>query len=103
VTGSGSGTPDNFVAFPGAYTGNEPGILIGAPLRLPRLLVKAELSLLDIYNLPANYPGYQSPGPAVWPGSGGSVSRLSLILLGTETRTYAWILATVATPYLHST
>jgi len=54
VTGGGSGTPGPFAAFPGAYTGYEPGILI------------------DIYNLPANFTGYQSPGPAVWPGTGGS-------------------------------
>jgi len=53
VTGGGSGTPGPLVAFPGAYTGYEPGILI------------------DIYNLPANYPGYTVPGPAVWPPAGG--------------------------------
>jgi len=53
VTGGGSGTPGPLVAFPGAYTGNEPGILI------------------DIYNIPANYGGYVVPGPAVWPSGGG--------------------------------
>jgi hypothetical protein len=47
VTGSGSGTPGPTVQFPGAYTGNEPGILVGMywpPLR-----------------------NYTAPGPAVWP------------------------------------
>lgn len=29
VSGGGSGTPGPLVSFPGAYTGNEPGILIG--------------------------------------------------------------------------
>lgn len=29
VTGGGSGTPGPLVAFPGAYTGHEEGILIG--------------------------------------------------------------------------
>ncbi|KAG8908001.1 DNA repair protein rad2 [Tulasnella sp. 403] len=40
VTGGGNGNPGPKVAFPGAYTGYEPGILI------------------NIYNLPANYTGY---------------------------------------------
>jgi len=49
VTGGGTGTPGPLVAFPGAYTGYEPGILI------------------DIwYPVPANYT---QPGPAVWPAS----------------------------------
>ncbi|EIM89471.1 uncharacterized protein STEHIDRAFT_118693 [Stereum hirsutum FP-91666 SS1] len=49
VTDGGSGTPGPLVAFPGAYTGYEPGILI------------------DIYYpIPANYT---QPGPAVWPAS----------------------------------
>ncbi|KAF7973953.1 hypothetical protein HWV62_13912 [Athelia sp. TMB] len=48
VTGGGSGTPGPLVAFPGEYTGYEPGILI------------------DIYYpIPANYT---QPGPAVWTG-----------------------------------
>ncbi|KDQ52696.1 glycoside hydrolase family 61 protein [Jaapia argillacea MUCL 33604] len=48
VTGGGSGTPGPLVAFPGAYTGYEPGILI------------------NIYSpIPANYT---QPGPAVWTG-----------------------------------
>jgi len=50
VVNGGSGSPGPTVAFPGVYTGYEPGILI------------------DIYTLPANYTGYQAPGPAVWTG-----------------------------------
>ncbi|KAI1788679.1 glycoside hydrolase [Ganoderma leucocontextum] len=50
VVNGGSGTPGPLVSIPGVYTGNEPGILI------------------NIYNLPADYPGYMSPGPAVWSG-----------------------------------
>ncbi|KAJ7624824.1 glycoside hydrolase [Roridomyces roridus] len=49
VTGGGSGTPGPLVAFPGAYTGNEPGILINI-----------------YYPIPANYT---QPGPAVWPAA----------------------------------
>ncbi|KAJ7489680.1 glycosyl hydrolase family 61-domain-containing protein [Mycena galericulata] len=50
VTNGGSGTPSPLVAFPGAYTGYEPGILI------------------DIYYpIPANYT---QPGPPVWPAAG---------------------------------
>jgi len=48
VTGGGSGTPGPLVAFPGAYSATDPGILI------------------DIY-----YPvptSYTPPGPAVWKG-----------------------------------
>lgn len=48
VTGSGSGSPAPTVKFPGAYTGDEPGILIG------------------IYYPPVT--NYTAPGPAVWPG-----------------------------------
>ncbi|KIP07010.1 glycoside hydrolase family 61 protein [Phlebiopsis gigantea 11061_1 CR5-6] len=50
VVGGGSGTPGPTVAIPGVYTGYEPGILI------------------NIYDLPSNYTGYQAPGPAVWSG-----------------------------------
>ncbi|KAG9019044.1 hypothetical protein FRB90_007000 [Tulasnella sp. 427] len=50
VVGGGSGKPGPLTSFPGAYTGYEPGILI------------------NIYNLPANYTGYTSPGTAVWSG-----------------------------------
>ncbi|KAJ6571399.1 glycosyl hydrolase family 61-domain-containing protein [Mycena capillaripes] len=50
VTNGGSGTPGPLVAFPGAYTGNEPGILINM-----------------YYPIPTTYV---QPGPAVW--SGGS-------------------------------
>lgn len=52
VTGGGSGTPGPLVAFPGAYTGYEPGIM------------------LNIYpNYPADYTGYTAPGPPVWTGN----------------------------------
>ncbi|KAI0318607.1 glycosyl hydrolase family 61-domain-containing protein [Amylostereum chailletii] len=50
IVGGGSGKPSPTVAIPGVYTGYEPGILI------------------NIYDLPANYTGYQAPGPAVWSG-----------------------------------
>ncbi|KAF7289744.1 hypothetical protein MIND_01348000 [Mycena indigotica] len=59
VTGGGSGTPGPLVAFPGAYTGNEPGILINI-----------------YYPIPTNYV---QPGPAVWP-AGGSVSFCTCLL-----------------------
>jgi hypothetical protein len=52
VTNGGSGTPGPLVAFPGAYTGNEPGILINI-----------------YYPIPANYT---QPGPPLWTGAGGS-------------------------------
>ncbi|KAF1961565.1 glycoside hydrolase [Byssothecium circinans] len=47
VTGGGNGSPGPTVKFPGAYTGNEPGILVNMywpPLR-----------------------SYTTPGPAAWP------------------------------------
>ncbi|KAI0656931.1 glycoside hydrolase [Cubamyces menziesii] len=50
VINGGDGKPEPLVSIPGVYTGYEPGILI------------------NIYDLPANYPGYTSPGPAVWQG-----------------------------------
>ncbi|EIW55288.1 uncharacterized protein TRAVEDRAFT_39560 [Trametes versicolor FP-101664 SS1] len=50
VVNGGDGAPGPLVSIPGVYTGYEPGILI------------------NIYDLPANYPGYTSPGPAVWRG-----------------------------------
>ncbi|KAG9004899.1 hypothetical protein FRB93_010078 [Tulasnella sp. JGI-2019a] len=57
VVNGGSGTPGPLVSIPGVYTGYEPGILI------------------DIYNaFPANYTGYPSPGPAVWPPASGSTT-----------------------------
>ncbi|KAH8588447.1 cellulose-growth-specific protein [Bisporella sp. PMI_857] len=49
VTGNGNGNPGPLVKFPGAYTGYEPGVLIGLwwpPLR-----------------------NYTAPGPAVWPNN----------------------------------
>lgn len=48
VTGGGSGTPSPLVAFPGAYSNTDPGLLI------------------NIYN-PA-ITSYTFPGPAVWTG-----------------------------------
>ncbi|EKM57537.1 glycoside hydrolase family 61 protein [Phanerochaete carnosa HHB-10118-sp] len=50
VENGGSGNPGPLVSIPGVYTGYEPGIL------------------LNIYDLPQNYTGYQAPGPAVWQG-----------------------------------
>ncbi|KAL5338004.1 glycosyl hydrolase family 61-domain-containing protein [Aspergillus crustosus] len=47
VTGSGAGTPGPLVKFPGAYTGNEPGLL------------------LSLYWPPLR--NYTAPGPEVWP------------------------------------
>ncbi|KAJ6517469.1 glycosyl hydrolase family 61-domain-containing protein [Mycena vitilis] len=68
VTNGGSGTPGPLVAFPGAYTGNEPGILI------------------DIY-----YPiptTYVQPGPAVWPAvSGGATPPPPVSTPGTPAST----------------
>ncbi|KAJ7152035.1 glycosyl hydrolase family 61-domain-containing protein [Mycena filopes] len=50
VTNGGTGTPGPLVAFPGAYTGNEPGILINIYFPIPT--------------------SYIQPGPAVWPAGG---------------------------------
>ncbi|KAI0090401.1 glycoside hydrolase [Irpex rosettiformis] len=50
VVDGGSGSPGPLVSIPGVYTGYEPGILI------------------NIYNLPSNFTGYQAPGPVVWQG-----------------------------------
>ncbi|KAJ7164142.1 glycosyl hydrolase family 61-domain-containing protein [Mycena filopes] len=50
VTNGGNGTPVPLVSFPGAYTGNEPGILINIYFPIPTT--------------------YIQPGPAVWPASG---------------------------------
>lgn len=50
VINGGDGTPGPLVSIPGVYTGYEPGILI------------------NIYDLPSNFTGYQAPGPAVWSG-----------------------------------
>ncbi|KAH7313756.1 glycosyl hydrolase family 61-domain-containing protein [Stachybotrys elegans] len=49
VTGSGSGTPEPTVQFPGAYTGQESGILIGIYFPVPT--------------------SYEAPGPATWPNA----------------------------------
>lgn len=50
VANGGSGSPAPLVSIPGVYTGYEPGIMI------------------NIYSLPANFTGYQAPGPAAWRG-----------------------------------
>ncbi|KAJ7031720.1 glycosyl hydrolase family 61-domain-containing protein [Mycena alexandri] len=76
VTNGGTGTPGPLVAFPGAYTGNEPGILI------------------DIY-----YPiptSYTQPGPPVWPasGSGGAAPPTSTITTSPITTTTKQITTT---------
>lgn len=49
VTNGGSGTPGPLVAFPGAYSATDPGILIDV-----------------YYPVPTNYT---FPGPAVWPAA----------------------------------
>lgn len=49
VSGSGSGSPSPVVKFPGAYDGNEPGLLINI-----------------YYPAPKNYT---APGPATWPNA----------------------------------
>jgi len=48
VTGGGSGTPGPLVSFPGAYSANDPGILININWPIPT--------------------SYTPPGPAVWSG-----------------------------------
>ncbi|KAF5023041.1 hypothetical protein F66182_4925 [Fusarium sp. NRRL 66182] len=48
VEGNGAGKPSPVVSFPGAYTGEEPGLL------------------LSLYWPPVT--NYTAPGPAVWPG-----------------------------------
>jgi hypothetical protein len=73
VVNGGSGSPGPLVSFPGAYSATDPGIQI------------------DIYNIPANYAGYQAPGPAVW-GGGSSGSQPS------NTATTTRPTSTTATP-----
>ncbi|KAJ7101354.1 glycosyl hydrolase family 61-domain-containing protein [Mycena belliarum] len=68
VTNGGTGTPGPLVAFPGAYTGNEPGILINI-----------------YYPIPANYT---QPGPPVWTGAGsGSASSTTGAVTTTKATT----------------
>ncbi|KAJ7152036.1 glycosyl hydrolase family 61-domain-containing protein [Mycena filopes] len=67
VTNGGTGTPGPLVAFPGAYTGNEPGILINIYWPIPT--------------------SYIQPGPAVWPAAGGSTPPpVSTTATGTTTK-----------------
>ncbi|KAJ7031721.1 glycosyl hydrolase family 61-domain-containing protein [Mycena alexandri] len=76
VTNGGSGTPSPLVAFPGAYTGNEPGILINI-----------------YYPIPTSYA---QPGPPVWPasGSGGAAPPTSTITTSPITTTTKQITTT---------
>jgi len=71
VTNGGTGTPGPLVAFPGAYTGNEPGILINIYWPIPTT--------------------YIQPGPAVWPaaGSGGATSTVATTTKASTTTTVA--------------
>jgi hypothetical protein len=48
ITGGGNGTPGPLVALPGAYSSNDPGILV------------------NIYSIQPD--SYKPPGPAVWSG-----------------------------------
>ncbi|KAJ7436095.1 glycosyl hydrolase family 61-domain-containing protein [Mycena galericulata] len=73
VTGGGTGVPGPLVAFPGAYTGYEPGILI------------------DIYYpIPTNYT---QPGPPIWTG-GTVVTPPPVSSTGTKTVASTTITAT---------
>ncbi|KAF7349818.1 hypothetical protein MVEN_01282000 [Mycena venus] len=73
VTGGGTGVPGPLVAFPGAYTGNEPGILINI-----------------YYPIPTNYT---QPGPPVWTG-GAVVTPPPVSSTGTTTRASTTITTT---------
>ncbi|KAF7343860.1 BTB domain-containing protein [Mycena sanguinolenta] len=59
VTNGGAGTPGPLVAFPGEYTGNEPGILINIYWPIPTT--------------------YVQPGPPVWPADGSSPPASSTV------------------------
>jgi len=88
VTNGGSGTPGPLVAFPGVFTGYEPGILI------------------DIYNIPTNYTGYPNPGPPVWPPIGGSSPTTSVgttAKASTTTHTTSTVHTTTTTSTVHTT
>ncbi|KAF7300872.1 Lytic polysaccharide monooxygenase [Mycena kentingensis (nom. inval.)] len=65
VTGGGSGTPGPLVAFPGAYTGNEPGILINIYWPIPTT--------------------YVQPGPPVWTGGTGAPAPPATTVRSTTT------------------
>ncbi|KAJ7895472.1 glycosyl hydrolase family 61-domain-containing protein [Mycena olivaceomarginata] len=83
VTGGGTGTPGPLVAFPGAYTGNEPGILINIYWPIPT--------------------EYIQPGPPVWPASGSGGSTPPASSTGAGTTTKATSTTTVATTTKAST
>ncbi|KAG8848278.1 hypothetical protein FRB96_001251 [Tulasnella sp. 330] len=66
VVGGGTGTPGPLVAIPGVYTGYEPGILIGEPIKQSYLqCFPRELHWLSLT---------VNSGPAVWPPVSGSTS-----------------------------
>ena len=65
VTGGGSGTPGPLVAFPGAYSATDPGILIDIYYPVVRFPRSCENGLPSNMLQPTNYT---CPGPAVWTG-----------------------------------
>ncbi|KAJ6627625.1 glycosyl hydrolase family 61-domain-containing protein [Mycena sp. CBHHK59/15] len=69
VSNGGTGTPGPLVSFPGAYTGNEPGILINIYWPIPTT--------------------YIQPGPAVWPATGSSSSTATTPPASSSTTTKA--------------
>ena len=66
ITGGGSGTPSPLVAFPGAYSATDPGILIDIYYPVVCLFC---YSIWEICTLMEKQPkSYTFPGPAVWTG-----------------------------------
>ncbi|KAJ7031719.1 glycosyl hydrolase family 61-domain-containing protein [Mycena alexandri] len=82
VTNGGTGTPGPLVAFPGAYTGNEPGILINIYFPIPT--------------------SYIQPGPAVWP-AGGSGAPAPPVSSSTIVKTTPPVTSTTSTAKATST
>ncbi|KAJ6531698.1 glycosyl hydrolase family 61-domain-containing protein [Mycena sp. CBHHK59/15] len=74
VTNGGAGTPGPLVAFPGAYTGNEPGILINIYWPIPT--------------------SYVQPGPPVWPTVGSSPPASSTVATTTPPATTTTVATT---------
>lgn len=77
VTGGGSGTPGPLVAFPGAYSATDPGLLIDIyyPIVSVNNISHSEgYTSRLIYIQPTNYT---IPGPAVWTGGSGGSSPTS--------------------------
>ncbi|KAJ7774055.1 glycosyl hydrolase family 61-domain-containing protein [Mycena metata] len=85
VTNGGTGTPGPLVAFPGAYTGNEPGILINIYFPIPT--------------------SYIQPGPAVWSagGSGAPAPPVSSSTSSTIVKTTPPVTSTASTTKATST